>query len=217
VDKSITDIIFDLDGTLIDSAPSILECFKSVLILNNIEPLRPLSLDLIGPPLAQTLSHLTGIHELVALNKLAEDFKKYYDFGGYKSTVPFFGITELLEECCFCGFSLHIATNKRLLPTNLILDHLGWRQHFKSIYTIDSSSPPFQNKATMLSALLKNEKIILNSAVYIGDRIEDSHSAMQNSLRFLGATWGYQDEKLLSNEAITSCNTIKQFSQYLNS
>jgi phosphoglycolate phosphatase len=69
----------------------------------------------------------------------------------------------------------------------------------------------------MLSALLKNEKIILNSAVYIGYRIEDSHSAMQNSLRFLGATWGYQDEKLLSNEAITSCNTIKQFSQYLNS
>ena len=216
MDNEITDIIFDLDGTLIDSAPSILECFKEALESNGIEPLFPLNSDLIGPPLVQTLSRLTGIHESSALSKLAEDFKKQYDIEGYKSTVPFFGVSDLIKECSFSGLNLHIATNKRLTPTTLILDHLGWTQYFKSIYALDSSLPSFVNKTAILSVLLDAEKISKNSAIYVGDRAEDSESAIENGLRFFGATWGYQDEEMLSNDAINCCNTIEKFTQYLN-
>jgi len=212
----ITDIIFDLDGTLIDSAPSILECFKRVLESNSIEPLLALNSDLIGPPLAQTLSRLTGIHDLDYIGKLADDFKKHYDFGGYQSTVSFAGVNELLQECCRLGFNLHIATNKRILPTTLILNHLGWKQHFKSVYALDSSSPSFANKAAMLTALLDEEKIDRNSGIYVGDRAEDHESATQNSLKFFGATWGYQDENLLSNKNIICCSSVKQFAQLIN-
>ncbi|SMC30077.1 HAD family hydrolase [Polynucleobacter kasalickyi] len=213
----ITDIIFDLDGTLIDSAPSILECFKRVLKSNNIEPLCALNSELIGPPLAQTLSRITGIHDSEYVIKLAEDFKKHYDFDGYKSTVPFDGVGELLQACGLLGFNLHIATNKRLLPTTLILDHLGWTKHFKSIYALDSSSPSYANKAMMLAALLDSEKIDRSSGIYVGDRSEDNESALKNGLKFFGATWGYQDNNLLSNEDVICCNSIKQFEQHLNS
>ena len=213
----ITDIIFDLDGTLIDSAPSILECFKRVLESNHIEPIYALNSDLIGPPLTQTLSRLTGIHDSEHVSKLAEDFKKHYDFGGYQSTMSFMGVNELLQECSLLGFKLHIATNKRILPTTLILKHLGWTQHFKSIYALDSCSPSFANKATMLSALLDVEKIDKNLGVYVGDRAEDHESAIKNGLKFFGATWGYQDENLLSNKDVICCSNIKQFAQLLNS
>jgi phosphoglycolate phosphatase len=216
MDKNINNIIFDLDGTLIDSAPSILECFKRVLESNNIEPLLPLNSNLIGPPLVQTLSRLTGIQESTSLSKLTEDFKKQYDFGGYKSTVPFPGVSELLRECISSGYSLHIATNKRLMPTDLILEYLGWNQHFKSIYALDLISPPFANKARMLSALLVDEKILHNSAIYVGDRAEDHESAIANGLEFIGASWGYRDEALLSNNAITCCQNVEQFFQHLD-
>jgi phosphoglycolate phosphatase len=214
--KNVNNIIFDLDGTLIDSAPSILNCFKRVLESNNIEPLLPLNSNLIGPPLVQTLSRLTGIQESTSLGKIAEDFKKQYDFGGYKSTVPFSGVNELLRECISSGYSLHIATNKRLMPTGLILEYLGWKQYFKSIYALDLISPPFSNKACMLSALLVAEKIQHHSAIYVGDRAEDNASAIENRLKFIGASWGYRDEALLSNSAITCCQSVGQFWQHLN-
>ncbi|MBT8604104.1 HAD hydrolase-like protein [Polynucleobacter paneuropaeus] len=214
--KYITDIIFDLDGTLIDSAPAILESFKIALEKNNIESICQLNSDIIGPPLIETLTRITGIDDEVILNKLAEDFKGYYDLGGYRATKPFPGIGELLKECNLYGFRLHIATNKRLVPTTLILEHLGWRHYFKSIYALDSKSPSFRDKGAMLLALLDVEKISSNSAFYVGDRVEDYQSAIGNNLNFLGATWGYQDQKLVTNEAINCCPKVEKFSQYIN-
>ena len=49
------DILFDLDGTLIDSSPGILASFGRVLAAHGLEPLVPLDASLIGPPLAETL------------------------------------------------------------------------------------------------------------------------------------------------------------------
>lgn len=214
--KYITDIIFDLDGTLIDSAPGILESFKIALEKNNIESICQLNSDLIGPPLMESLNRITGISDEATLSKLADDFKEYYDIGGYIFTKPFLGVGELLKQCNINGLRLHIATNKRHLPTILILDHLGWKNYFKSIYALDSKSPSFSNKGKMLSALLEAEKIGSNSAIYVGDRVEDYHSAIANDLNFLGATWGYHDQKLAANKAIICCHAVEKFSQYIN-
>lgn len=216
MDKGITNIIFDLDGTLIDSAPSILECFRRVLELNDIEALCPLNSDLIGPPLIQTLSRITGVSDQNILSKLADDFKAHYDHEGYKSTLPFVGVSELLQACAASGISLHIATNKRLVPTILILEYLGWRSYFKNIYALDSSTPTFANKTAMMSFLLDAEKISQNSAIYVGDRLEDNESATENSLKFYGATWGYADQKMLANKEINCCHTIQQFMRHIN-
>ncbi len=216
MDKGITNIIFDLDGTLIDSSSSILGCFRRVLELNNIEALCPLNSDLIGPPLIQTLSRITGVSDQNILSKLADDFKAHYDHEGYKSTLPFVGVSELLQACTTSGIDLHIATNKRLVPTILILEYLGWRSYFKNIYALDSSSPTFTNKAEMLSSLLGAKKISLNSAIYVGDRLEDNESAIENNLKFYGAAWGYADQKMLSKKEIDCFYTIQQFMQHIN-
>ena len=58
--NSISDVIFDLDGTLVDSAPSILLCLAEALASQGIAPIFPLSSSLIGPPLHETLRNISG-------------------------------------------------------------------------------------------------------------------------------------------------------------
>jgi len=212
--KKITDVIFDLDGTLIDSAPSILECFRLTLDSNKIKPLLSLDASLIGPPLTQTLMALTGIDNEAALGKLAEEFKGHYDLGGYRSTKAFDGISQLLGGCRNAGFRLHIATNKRLAPTLLILDLFSWQSYFTSVYAIDSRMPRYVSKSEMISDLLNTEKVDIYSAIYVGDRMEDLISARENNLDFIGALWGFLDPKLATQNNCSLFKEIEQFKFY---
>lgn len=213
--KKISNIIFDLDGTLIDSAPSILESFRLTLESNEIIPLFPLDNSLIGPPLLQTLMALTGTDNQVVLSKLSEEFKAHYDLGGYRSTKAFAGISQLLDQCQNAGFHLHIATNKRISPTLLILELFGWKNLFSSVYATDSRAPGYVNKSEMIAHLLQAEKCDVHSAIYVGDRMEDLISARENNLDFVGALWGYRDPKLMKQDNCFLFQELEQFKLHL--
>lgn len=184
-------LIFDLDGTLIDSSASILEGFAMALDSLKIAPKLPLTATVIGPPLRDTLASLAGSDDASLLDALIRSFKDYYDAEGYKATTVFPGINEMLAGLRGEGKALHIATNKRLLPTQLILNHLGWREVFSSVYALDTRSPAFPNKAAMIAGLIQDVGIAHDSAAYIGDRPEDGFAADANELPFYAADWGY--------------------------
>ena len=78
-------IIFDLDGTLIDSRAAILDAFGKVLAEQGIAPQIALSAVRIGPPLSETLRELTGSDDQALLGALAEEFKAHYDSTGYQA------------------------------------------------------------------------------------------------------------------------------------
>ena len=184
-------IIFDLDGTLIDSSPSILAALENALTANGIEPRMKLESSIIGPPLAETMSLLTGSDDTALLNVLCSDFKSYYDTEGYKTTEFFSGVYELLSAFSSKNIPLFIATNKRLHPTHLIIEHLGWNSFFRNIYALDCVTPSLSSKAAMLAHLLHVEGIDPAQALYVGDKPEDGHAADQNNLQFFAACWGY--------------------------
>jgi phosphoglycolate phosphatase len=188
--KKITDVIFDLDGTLIDSAPSILECFRLTLLDKKIDPVLPLTRNLIGPPLNATLSKLTGISDDKEINLMADVFKSYYDEQGYKKTVAFKNIDKLLNSLVNDGLQLHIATNKRLKPTLLILKLLNWNNYFTNVYAVDSVVGRFKSKGEMLAALVSDKKINPTESIYVGDRLDDYEAANENGLPYLMAQWG---------------------------
>ena len=135
--EPITDVIFDLDGTLIDSAPSILRCFSATLSKQGIEPALPLTEKLIGPPLRETLTKLSGVQDEAVLGLMIDDFKSHYDTEGYKATTVFTGVEDMLRKVHGMGVKLHIATNKRLNPTRLILEYLGWDSMFSAINAVN--------------------------------------------------------------------------------
>lgn len=184
-------ILFDLDGTLIDSAPAILASYREAFSRCDVTPARTIDESIVGPPLVETLQLLTGSHDPALIERLAEAFKASYDSEGYKQTAAYAGIGTMLQALRNAGLQLSIATNKRILPTRLILDHLGWLDHFEHLYALDLFEPRLPHKAAMIARLLADKEIPKDASIYIGDRSEDGESADANGLPFIAATWGY--------------------------
>ena len=184
-------ILFDLDGTLIDSAPAILASFRDAFAQTGIPAVRSIDESIIGPPLTETLELLAGSRDASLIDRLAAAFKASYDTEGYRLTATFTGIDQMLSQLKAAGFTLAIATNKRILPTRLILEHLGWSNYFATVYALDLFTPRLANKAAMLARLIADQAIPVDQALYIGDRSEDGESADANQLPFLAVTWGY--------------------------
>jgi phosphoglycolate phosphatase len=186
-------VIFDLDGTLVDSAPGILASFAGVFAAHGVAPNRPLTPTLIGPPLRETLASLCDGDDPALLDRLTAAFKAHYDTEGYRQTRPFDGVADMLAGLATAGLGLHIATNKRALPTGQILRHLGWDELFQRVCALDSFTPALPHKTALLGRLLAVAGLSAADGVYVGDRAEDRDAARANGLRFAWALWGFGD------------------------
>lgn len=186
-----THAIFDFDGTLVDSAPAILECFREVLTVRDIAPHVEIDSRLIGPPLLQTLALISGLSDVAIINALAGDFKSRYDSVVAQRTPLYPGIREALARLSAAGCRLHVATNKRTQPTQLILEQLGLTACFDTVYAIDLTDPPYAGKAAMIAAQIEEWGLLPRQTCYIGDKPEDGQAADANALDFFAVDWGY--------------------------
>jgi phosphoglycolate phosphatase len=186
-----SDVIFDFDGTLVDSAPAILATFSAVLRSNGIPPAVDVGEHLIGPPLAATLRKLTGITDENVIHRLVDDFKASYDRDGVFSTTIYPGVEELLSTLHERGRSMIIATNKRQRPTQLLIEHFGWTPYFRAIYCTDTRQPSFGSKNEMLATLLAERSLSAPHAAFVGDTQPDADAARENGVDFFAARWGY--------------------------
>lgn len=184
-------LIFDLDGTLIDSAPSILHCFGLAFSTTNTPLATPLTHDVIGPPLMEALRRLSGSEDVTLLNTLATAFKQHYDSSGYLQSVVFDGVQTMLQQLKTHGYQLYIATNKRFYPTERIMAHLAWQAFFTGVYALDYFNPPLKTKAEMIGRVVADNGLNLKDCLYIGDRLEDGMSADANQMDFTLVSWGY--------------------------
>ena len=185
-------VIFDLDGTLIDSAPSILAGLNMAIKKSGLLPVLPLTRSLVGPPLRETIQKLVGNQLNVDLDILVSDFKSYYDSEGFKTSILYPGVQRLLNELNQLGILIYLATNKRLEPTLKIVEYFGWTSIFDEIYAIDKyKESPFMDKASMIEALMRTKSIKQEHAIYVGDRIEDFEASSANGLNTILVNWGY--------------------------
>jgi phosphoglycolate phosphatase len=198
-------VVFDLDGTLIDSQASILASIKLALDELGMTSAVPLTHDLIGPPLQETLEAICGTRSTAEISMLATKFKEAYDEKGYQDAMRYEGIDDLLGWLHAEDYRICLVTNKRLIPTKKIIDHFDWHRYFSHVYTIDSAGLPFRNKTEAIAALLKESSIDPANAVYVGDRHDDYEAATKNDMRCLLVQWGYG----LEGQAIQSGNAIK--------
>lgn len=210
-------IVFDLDGTLIDSQASILTSIRLALDESGINSVVPLSKDLIGPPLLETLAAICGTSNTVELSRVAAKFKDAYDTAGFQHSVRYEGIDDLLAWLHADGYRVCLVTNKRLIPTEKILDHFDWRRYFSYVYTIDSAGEPFKNKTEAIGTLLKESGIDPAHAVYVGDRHEDYEAATNNHMKCLLVQWGYgfENQAIQSGKAIETTADLKAVIQSL--
>ena len=186
-------VVFDFDGTLVDSSPGILTSFDQAFSECGLMPKSAIDASIIGPPLENALQLLSGSHDATVISCLAAAFKKCYDQVGYKRALEFPGVTRLLNRLSVRK-SLHIVTNKRAQPTRLILERLGWTDLFQDTYSLDMFQPSIDCKSDVLAKLLRDRNFSSSECVYIGDRTEDAIAAKANGVRFIGVTWGFSNK-----------------------
>ena len=199
-----SDVIFDLDGTLIDSSDGIVASFRTDFGKFGLCPVKPFTSGLFGPPLMEMLQLLTGTQDEAVLRPLEKAFKAHYDSKGYKNTKIYPGINKLLLDLKRSGIKMYIATNKRIHPTEKILNLLEWNNFFEGIYALDTFSPPARSKAELLEKIIMRHKFKHKKIVYIGDRKEDKSSSESHGIPFIRANWGYDPVSVPDHKVATS-------------
>jgi phosphoglycolate phosphatase len=184
-------ILFDLDGTLIDSAPIIIQTLSNVFRNRGIRAAKEIDTKLIGPPLRDIILNLVSCDHYEIVDELVDDFVRHYDEFGYRECLPFDGVESMLSSLHLAGFPLYLVTNKRIRPTLLIIKNLGWEKFFRGVYSRDAFKPQFSTKAEVLDHVVKVHSIPKESSLYIGDRSEDEYSARDSGIEFVAAMWGY--------------------------
>jgi phosphoglycolate phosphatase len=184
-------IIFDLDGTLVDSSAGILASFAGAFQSCGQKPVHALSSDIIGPPLMQTLHLLAGTEDVAVIEPLAAAFKAYYDEEGFRETKVYAGVPAMLQLLAQDSRPVFIATNKRKRPTDAIIDWLKWGSYFQAVYALDSFQPPAPSKGALIRHILDTHQLAPGRTLYIGDREDDARAASEANTCFYQAVWGY--------------------------
>lgn len=184
-------VVFDLDGTLIDSAPGILSSFEAAFSQHGITPLKPWQTGLIGPPLLHTIAKQCDSQDHDLLDALRAAFVACYDSGGYRLSTPYPGIDTVLLAMQSLGIRMFVATNKRIAPTQLILEHLGWNTFFEGVFGVDSFLPSQTSKADVIRRICQHFGLTASRSWYVGDRVEDYEAASLAGLPFVLAVWGF--------------------------
>jgi phosphoglycolate phosphatase len=185
----------DFDGTLVDSSDGILrslqKCIERAGLAVLVEPSRAL----IGPPLRSMIATVVG-PDLESIAIIESAFRSEYDGHGYLLTNPYPGMGDALQTLRARGVSLHIVSNKRLIAVRQILDTLGWNGYFASVWTLDSTAGA-ASKSDVLAKLLAQLAVPLDSAIMVGDTLDDRLAAEASGMAFAWASWGYgQDPSL---------------------
>ena len=183
--------LFDLDGTLIDSAPGIRASFNIAYQKVYDTECPKNIINFIGPPINQVLTTVNGETNLEIINRFVEAFKQHYDSEGYKKSKLYDNVEWVLETLFKSELNVFIATNKRLKPTNLILEYLTIEKYFSNIYCPDILDQNFKNKTELIGHILKYNNLELSETIMIGDTIYDGIAADENMIDFALIEYGY--------------------------
>ncbi len=212
----IPSVVFDFDGTLIDSKPGIVKCLKN---LCEMYGLNSLGIDdsVIGPPAEVTIKALMPDHGSEARGHFLKVFRECYAQTGWSDCALYEGISDLLEDLRDCGVRIFICTSKREDLTLRLLDHFNLRCYFQAV-AADRDDLPSHDKRDLLAGLIEAEGIDVSRSFMIGDSKYDMDAGRANGMNTLGVLYGYgNDQELVDSQPDALCKTPRAISQFLES
>ncbi|OBG27702.1 hypothetical protein A5672_00455 [Mycobacterium alsense] len=180
-------MIFDLDGTLTDSADGIVASFLHALgHIGAAVPEGDLTARIVGPPMDDTLRALLGesAEEAIAA------FRAEYGARGWAMNTPFDGIEALLGDLRAAGVRLAVATSKLEPTARRILAHFGLDGHFE---VVAGAAPDGSRKSKeeVLAHALEQLAPLPERVLMVGDRSHDVDGAAAHGIDTVVVGWGY--------------------------
>lgn len=191
-------LLFDLDGTITDSATGITRCVAYALNhfgiqVNDLRELSPF----IGPPLLDSFKdfyHFTDEQATLAVAK----YRERYEHKGIFENKLYPGIKELLMEASLSGKNVILATSKPEIFARRILDYFELSGYF-SFIAGSGLDGTLHTKTDVINHILQTNNIAdPNSMVMIGDRKHDIIGARNMGIDSIGVLYGFGDYKELA-------------------
>ncbi|WP_199189756.1 HAD-IA family hydrolase [Mycobacterium sp. ENV421] len=184
-------VIFDLDGTLTDSAEGIVASFRHALAAVGAEaPGGDLTGRIVGPPMHQTLGGL-GLGERA--DEAIAAYRADYTSRGWAMNSLFDGIPQLLADLRAAGVRLAVATSKAEPTAQRILEHFELSDYFDVIAgaSVDGAR---SSKADVLAHALGQLQPLPERVIMVGDRAHDVEGAAEHGIDTVVVGWGYGAE-----------------------
>ena len=203
----IKNILFDLDGTIINSEKGVTRCVVYALRKFGIEENnRSVLRKFLGPPLSDSFMRFYGFSPEDAEKAVAYYRERYVPLGVHENEV-YEGIRKLLSSLRKKGKRLYVATSKPEHFAKGILDELGLDQYFDGVYgsTLDESR---NTKDKVLAYAIEEIGLDKSTSVMVGDRFHDVEGAIANGLPCIGVLYGFGDRlELVSAGAVAVAQT----------
>ena len=193
-------MLFDLDGTIIDSRVPFVTSMNYALAANGHPQREPQELlPYLGPPTRIALAELVGDDDELIGPTLAT-YREHYARTSTETTLVYQGIPELLQSL-HGRVLLAVATSKIATSAVMLLEHLGLAELF------DVISGPLESALAEPKAVTVAQALTalggaggaggIKSAVMIGDRLYDVEGARENGVPTIGVLWGAGSEQEL--------------------
>jgi phosphoglycolate phosphatase len=196
-ERPYTAVLFDLDGTISDSAPGIIASLRWTLEQCGIPvPDHDVLLSFVGPPILDTFRNALGLDEAGAQHTLQVYREHYLAHGALDSTM-FPGIDTVLHTLHEAGVPISTATSKPETPATYILEHYGLTGDI-DIIAGASDDELRSSKADVVAEALRRldaRGFDITRPVLIGDRRHDVEGAAEHGVPTIFAEWGYGSDE----------------------
>lgn len=207
-------ILFDLDGTLIDSKETVRCSFEYALEKMNVPDPKILDINpLIGPPILKTFQDVYGF----SMNEARQGYEYYleeYVLNGQMYRAQLYdGVKETVHTLYKSGFFLGVATTKNENNARKIIESLKLDISIARVYGTYNDGTRSNKKEIITNLLEDNEVMDLADVLMVGDRHYDIIGAKEVGIDSVGVTYGCGSEDELRQAGAT--HLIASFSELL--
>lgn len=190
-------IVFDLDGTLVDTAPDLVGALNFVLQHEGL-PLVPMASarTMIGAGARKLIERGLELDDRAMsvrdIDRLTDDFITYYKAHIADASQPFEGLFAALDDLEDRGFRFAVCTNKLEGLSRLLLDKLDMTKRFAAICGADTFGVSKPDPAILRQTIARAGGDISN-AIMVGDSGPDVGVAQRAGVPVIGVTFGYTE------------------------
>lgn len=209
-------ILFDLDGTLIDSSEGITKCAQYALSKFGIDEPDLKKLEyFIGPPLVYTFAKHYGFDEEKCKEAVTYYRERYKPLGAYECSV-YPGVAECIEALRAAGYRISVASSKPETMCKIILENFGILDLFDEVVGATDDGRINTKEQVLNEVMRRWSDISKENLLLVGDTIFDIEGANLAGIASIGVSFGFGDtEAMLRAGAECICDSMDEVKDYI--